>query len=90
MSFGVVQTMITTLKNNKKLLYKRDKQKSLGGFKEHGRKKELFNFPKSDPKKVEAYKQRFLLEKKRKQFIQIVLYFFVLAICVSFLIYLNG
>lgn len=90
MSFGVVQTMITTLKNNKKLLSKRHKQKSLGGFKDYDKEKELFNFPKSDPKKVEVYRQRFLLEKKKRQFIQIIIYCLVLAISVSFLIYLSS
>lgn len=90
MAFGSSGSMNVVLKNNKKLLSKRDKLKSLGGFNDKDEEKEQFNFPESSSKRVEAYKQRFLLEKRHKQFIQIIIYCLVLAISVSLLIYLNS
>lgn len=63
MSFGVVQTMITTLKNNEKMRSKRDKfKKTLGGYGKN--EKVEYNLPKATPKQLQEIKTRIKRENK--------------------------
>lgn len=63
MSFGVVQTMITTLKNNEKMRSKRDKfKKTLGGYGKN--EKVEYNLPKATPEQLQEIKIRIKRENK--------------------------
>jgi hypothetical protein len=51
MSFGVVQSAISSIKNNRNLISKRKKLKdSLGGY--DAKEKSKFNFPEATPQMI--------------------------------------
>jgi len=63
MSFGVVQTMITTLKNNEKMRSKRDKFKRPLKSR-YPKTKPEYNFPKATPEMLRSIRERLIKENK--------------------------
>jgi hypothetical protein len=86
MSFGVVQTMITTLKNNEKMRSKRDKfKRSVGGFSRTG--KPEYDFPKATPKMLNDIKDKLRKEHKRRMIKVVVLTIVIFSGLVSAIIF---
>jgi radical SAM superfamily enzyme YgiQ (UPF0313 family) len=87
MSFGVVQTMITSLKNNKNQLSKYDRFKNAKGH--YGNNKTEFNFPKATPEELKLIKEKIQRENKqlrRKQYIIVSVLFCIILFFVMYLI----
>lgn len=69
MSFGVVQSAIVTIKNNRNLKSKRKDSKSLDGSYSEVKMKE---FPKATPEMLETIKVKLQKERKQRLIKQIV------------------
>jgi len=63
MSFGVIQTMITTLKNNEKMRSKREKFKRTFGSNSSNKKPE-YDFPEATPEVLNEIRYRLKKENK--------------------------
>ena len=86
MSFGVVQTMITSLKNNRNQLSKHDRFKNAKGH--YRNNKTEFNFPEATPEELERIKEKIRRENKQLRRKQLIVLGIVLVILISFLFYL--
>lgn len=75
MSFGAVQSMISSLKNNEKMRSKRTKfKKTLGG--NNSIEKTEYNFPEATPEMLKKLRERLQKEQRHqsiKQFIILVI-----------------
>lgn len=88
MTFGSAGSMNVVLKNNRKLLPKRDKFKtSLGGYKFN---KLEFDLPTATPKKLRDIKVRLKEERKKRQTKIVIVFSLLLGILMACLIYLSN
>ncbi|WP_055446789.1 hypothetical protein [Lacinutrix mariniflava] len=80
MSFGAVQSAITSMKNNRNLLSKRDRlKKTLSGSEI---KKPEYNLPKSTPETIKRIKEKIIREdklRKQKRILLIVIFSIILV-----------
>lgn len=72
MSFGVVQSAISSIKNNRNLISKRKKLKdSLVGY--YAKEKSKFNFPEATPQMIKELRMRLIKENKQRRLKQFLL-----------------
>ena len=81
MSFGVVQSAITSMKNNRKLLSKRKESKVLdGNYANVG----LKDFPKATPKALQSLKEKLQREQKQRTVFNTVLFASIVVLVMLF------
>lgn len=85
MSFGVVQSGITTLKNNRNLLSKRKKLKNNLGNNSSKRLTD-YNLPKSNPMVLKQLKEKIRLEHKKTTQKQLLVFCLVIIPLITLLI----
>ncbi|AXP79665.1 hypothetical protein CJ739_568 [Mariniflexile rhizosphaerae] len=78
MSFGVVQSMIASLKSNRNLLDKRSKLKGTLSGKESGKLE--FKSSEATPEQLKEIKKRLQLENQRNRIKQILLFVSIMFI----------
>ena len=85
MSFGAVQSMISSLKNNEKMRSKRTKFKNtLGG--NNSESKTEYNFPEATPEMLKKLRERLQKEQRQQTLKQVILMGISLIIIVVFLV----
>lgn len=84
MSFGSVQSAITSLKNNRKLLNKRNRSKKGLSF-EVGKNAE-FNTPVATPKQIKKLREKLKQENKKRNIKLAVILSAIAIICISIIL----
>jgi hypothetical protein len=88
MSFGVVQTMITTLKNNEKMRSKRSNFKRTVSISGYNKQKPEYDFPEATPQILNEIKERLQKERKRRTY-KVVALTIILFLGLAYLVYVE-
>lgn len=86
MSFGAVQSAITSMKNNRKLLSKRERLKNTLSSSEV--KKTEYNLPKASPKTLKRIQEKMVSENKERKQKRLILIGFITVFLISILTYI--